>query len=70
MKPGRYQKLRAGQWTQPIKRRYKQVCCDCCLVHWIDFRIVRGRVQYRAYRANGLTAALRKREKLRVRRIA
>lgn len=58
----RYKKVKAGEWQQPIKRGYKEVCCDCGLVHHMDFRIYRGRVQYRAWRANRLTAQLRKRE--------
>jgi hypothetical protein len=55
----RYKKVKAGEWQQPIKRRYKMVCCDCGLVHWMDFRVHKGRVQFRAWRANGLTARLR-----------
>jgi hypothetical protein len=45
--------LRNGwtRWIQPIKRGYLLKCCDCGLVHRMEFRIVAGRVQYRAQRA-------------------
>ncbi len=49
-----------GEWIQPVKRGYLMACCDCGLVHRIDFRIANDRVQYRAYRAPRLTAARRK----------
>lgn len=60
----RYKKVLAGDWQQPIRRNYKLVCCDCGLVHHMDFRIFRGRVQFRAWRAPKLTAALRKKERV------
>lgn len=60
MKARHYKKVKAGEWQQPIRRGYKMVCCDCGLVHHMDFRVMNGRAQFRAYRANGLTAALRR----------
>ena len=52
----RYKKVKAGEWQQPVKRGYKLVCCDCGLVHHMDFRVYRGRAQFRAWRAPRLTA--------------
>lgn len=49
------------EWIQPIRRGYVCACCDCGLVHRMDFRIVAGRVQFRAYRVPRLTAARRRR---------
>ena len=60
----KFKKVKADEWQQPVKRRYKMVCCDCGLVHWTDFRIHKGRVQFRARRANGLTAKHRKDRKI------
>ena len=40
-----------SRWVQPVKRGYLMPCCDCRLCHWMDFRIHRGRVQFRARRA-------------------
>jgi hypothetical protein len=31
------QQPKEGVWVRPIKRGYKMVCCDCGLVHSIDF---------------------------------
>ena len=43
-----------GVWVRPIKRGYKMVCCDCGLVHRMDFDHIphgRGRkVIIRAWR--------------------
>lgn len=33
-----------GEWTdwdQPVMRGYRLACCDCGLVHELDFRVVR-----------------------------
>ena len=43
------------RWVQPIPRGYLMACCDCQLVHRLEFRIFRGRVQFRAQRAPGIT---------------
>jgi len=55
----RFHIVKNGEWIQPVKRGYLMKCCDCGLVHKIDFRIIKGirkgrkieRVQLRAYRA-------------------
>jgi hypothetical protein len=57
-----YKKVSAGDWQQPIRKGYKMACCDCGLVHHMQFRIYQGRVQFRAWRANLLTKQLRRRE--------
>ena len=56
----RYDLPKAGQWVQPIRRGYKLACCDCHLVHRVDFRVYRGRAQFRVFRANRSTAAMRR----------
>lgn len=55
-----YEKAKEGKWIQPVRRGYKMGCCDCGLVHKLDFRIRRGRVQFRAFRDNRATAAVRR----------
>ena len=50
-------------WQQPVMKKYFLACCDCGLVHEMQFRIVgvkKQAVQYRCRRAEGLTAARRK----------
>ena len=51
---------KANKWIQPIRRGYKLACCDCGLIHSVDFRIFKGRVQFRVRRADGLTRIARK----------
>jgi hypothetical protein len=50
----RYSQAFDGEWLQPRRRRYYIKCCDCGLVHRIDFRlVVRGNgrsIQFRAFR--------------------
>lgn len=51
------------RWVQPVKRGYLLACCDCGLVHRMDFRIHHGRVQFRAQRAPAYTRRERARKK-------
>jgi len=53
-----------------VAKGYHMACCDCGLVHRMDFRIVGVRkptVQFRAFRAVGETKKLRKRQGIIVR---
>ena len=61
---------RWSEWIQPRMRLYRMACCDCDLVHDMQFRVAfdrRGKphVQFRARRAPRLTAQLRRRRKRR-----
>ncbi len=38
-----------GEWVQP-KRGFRMKCCDCGLVHRMEFRVRARRVQFRAFR--------------------
>jgi len=38
-----YARPAEGAWVRPIEDGFKMECCDCCLVHTIDFRIVASR---------------------------
>ena len=57
----RYPSVQAGEWVQPVEEGYKMACCDCGLVHKMDFRIEGGRVQLRAFRDKRATAQVRRR---------
>ena len=52
-----------SRWVQPVKRGYLMSCCDCGLVHRMDFRIAGERVQFRAQRAPRYTARERARKR-------
>jgi hypothetical protein len=57
-----------SRWVQPVKRGYLLACCDCGLVHRMDFRIENGRVQFRAQRAPMYTAMERARRRIKLTR--
>ena len=48
------------EWVQPTMKDFKFACCDCGLVHDVDFRIARGRVQLRMRRNNRSTGQVRR----------
>lgn len=58
-----YYEPQAGEWVQPIRKGYRLACCDCSLVHTMDFRIHKGRIQFRVFRDNRKTAAMRRKKK-------
>lgn len=55
-----YSEPKAGEWVQPKEKGYKMACCDCGLVHRMDFRVHEGRVQFRVYRDNRATGQMRR----------
>ncbi len=61
----RYTKHKAGEWVSPVHKGYKLRCCDCGLVHKVDFRVVtrgsgRKDVEFRVFRDERATAAVRR----------
>jgi len=58
----RYHLPRDGEWLRPITKQYTVACCDCGSVHKVDFRVVDGRVEVRAFRAPRETRLLRRLE--------
>lgn len=60
----RYHHVKGGEWIQPVRRRYKIACCDCSLVHVLNFRIVKHKIQFQAFRDNRATAAMRRKGKV------
>jgi hypothetical protein len=60
----KYDRPEAGEWVRPIKTGYKLACCDCGLVHRMDFKTVKwGRgikVMFRVWRDERATAAMRR----------
>lgn len=56
----KYLQKKDGEWIQPIQNGYKFCCCDCGLVHKLDFRVHKGRIQFRAHRDNRATGQTRR----------
>ena len=55
-----YDKPKAGEWVLPVADGYQMECCDCGLVHTIDFRVVDGRAQMRMRRDGRATQMKRR----------
>ena len=50
-----------SRWVQPIERGYKMSCCDCGLVHTMNFRVDDdGRAQFQVQRNNRATGQVRR----------
>ena len=53
-----------NEWVTPVKRNYKLACCDCGLVHRVDFRLTMvGKkvvLQFRVRRDNRATGQMRR----------
>lgn len=55
-----FEKPEKNEWVRPIRRGYKLGCCDCGLVHDMDFKVSAGRVWFRVRRNNRSTAMMRR----------
>lgn len=56
-----------SRWIKPVMAGYKLACCDCGLVHEIDFRVieeVEPYVLFRARRNNRSTGQRRRHSKV------
>ena len=64
MAKSQYFQIKDGEWFSPTMRGHKFMCCDCSLVHILDFqRIEGGGIRLRARRDNRATAAARRGKK-------
>ena len=36
----KYEIQHSGEWVCPKRRGYKMMCCDCGLVHIVDFQVM------------------------------
>jgi hypothetical protein len=55
-----YERPKPGEWVLPVAEGYQMECCDCGLVHTIDFRVVDGRAQMRMRRDKRATLMKRR----------
>jgi len=64
VKHKKFKQAKEGEWIQPLQKGYLMACCDCGLVHRMDFRIAsdskKQKVQFRAFRAPKYTTQQRK----------
>lgn len=50
------------EWVQPVKKGYRAACCDCGLVHEVEFRVYKptGKIQFRVRRHDRQTSLARR----------
>lgn len=59
----RYQQAHDGDWIEPVRRKgFRIRCCDCGLVHVVNFRVRRGKLQFQVFRDSKATAAARRKK--------
>lgn len=45
--------VQAGEWIRPMGPNFKMACCDCSLVHALNFRMLDGVIEFNATRGCG-----------------
>jgi len=35
-----FYKVRSNEWVKPQMNKYEMKCCDCGLIHEVDFRVI------------------------------
>jgi hypothetical protein len=62
----KYHQVTDGEWVMPRRKGYRLMCCDCGLVHVLDFALTKhgaGKaIQFKASRDNRATAAARRKK--------
>jgi hypothetical protein len=57
-----YYQVTDGEWIVVPKRGYKEQCCDCGLIHRLNFKIdERGRIHIQTFRDHRATGGARTR---------
>lgn len=60
----KYKTHKDGEWVRPKRKGYKMMCCDCGLVHIVDFSLEKhGKnrvIMFRAKRDNRATGQSRR----------
>lgn len=56
----KYKQVTHGEWVSPVHDGYRMACCDCGLVHTMNFRTRKGSVQFQVFLNARATAAKRR----------
>lgn len=56
----KYPRIQDDEWVRPRMKGWRLMCCDCGLVHEIEFRVDSRGVKLRGRRNARATAAARK----------
>lgn len=66
MKSRKYHQVHDGVWFKPTMKNHMEQCCDCGLIHKVEYRIVDGEIEYKAWRVKGETKEVRRRRRISV----
>lgn len=58
-----YHQVVDGEWTRVPKLGFKEQCCSCGLVHRTRFKMIDGKLHFKAVTDNRATAAARRKFK-------
>jgi Zn-finger protein len=56
----KYTDQHEGEWVPQRRRRHFEQCCDCGLIHRLNYRIRSGRIEQQAFRDERRTAGVRR----------
>ena len=56
-----YEQVVPGEWYRPTLK-HKERCCDCKLVHKVEYKVVEGEIWMRVWRDERATSALRRKK--------
>ena len=60
----KYTQQFSGEWFKPIMKGYKMACCDCGLVHKVEFSVLnKNEIQMRVWRDERATSQKRRYKK-------
>lgn len=59
------QQIFEGEWTE-FNRNDRLQCCDCLLIHSLEWRVRNGKLQVKMFRENRSTAAYRREQGIKV----
>lgn len=50
-----------GEWYQPTSK-HRERCCDCGLIHIVEYKVEDGKIWMRVWRDNAATARTKERK--------
>lgn len=56
----KYQQQKDGDWIRPVRKEYRLVCCDCGVVHRLNFRVRKRHIEFQAFRDDRATGQIRR----------
>ena len=63
-----YKQIIEGEWFKRLRRDNREQCCDCGLIHIINYRIQKGHIEMQVFRDDRATAQVRRYNGIKVKR--